>query len=109
MCEMGVESMKLKVGVWVASISVIFLFLPSLAIKIWNYFMEAPWQAKRWIFYLLSAFALFSIIRWRWRRRRNDSMLKKKDDISLLFLAKERLVKGEISLEEFREIKRELD
>jgi membrane protein implicated in regulation of membrane protease activity len=98
--------MKLKVIIWVGSIALIFLFLPSLAIKIWDFLISAPWQAKRWIFYIIIGLSIFLFVKWRWRRRVKNM---KKDEVSLLFLAKQRLVKGEISMEEFREIRRELD
>jgi uncharacterized membrane protein len=100
--------MKWKVIAWVGSFTVIFLFLPSLAIKIWDYLVEAPWQAKSWLFYIMLALMVVFFVRWRWHKR---STVKSNghQEGSLLFLAKERLVKGEISLEEFQAIKRELD
>jgi hypothetical protein len=100
--------MRWRVIAWVSSFAVIFLFLPSLAVKMWTYVTDAPWPSKRWVFYIVIGLALFWGVRWR-RRRRISNREKKKDELSLLFLAKERLVKGEISLEEFREIRRELD
>ena len=99
--------MKRKVAVWVGSFAVIFLFLPSLAVKIGLFFVEAPWHAKSWFFYLLTGLLLIFFLRWR--RKKNVSLREKNEQFSLLFLAKERLAKGEISLEEFREIRRELD
>jgi hypothetical protein len=100
--------MRWRVIAWVSSFAVVFLFLPSLAVKMWAYVTDAPWPSKRWVFYIVIGLALFFGVRWR-RRRRISNQEKKKDELSLLFLAKERLVKGEISLEEFREIRRELD
>ena len=100
--------MKWKVIAWVGSFAVIFLFLPSLAVKIWNYLAGAPWQAKSWLFYIILALTVIFVVRWRWHKR---TSLKSNghEEGSLLFLAKERLVKGEISLEEFKAIKQELE
>lgn len=100
--------MRLKVIVWVGSFAIVFLFLPSLAIKIWDFLVYAPWQAKSWLFYILSALVIIFYVRWRWRKRGVAKSIVHETD-SLIFFAKERLVKGEISLEEFREIRRELD
>ena len=100
--------MKGKVIVWVGSFAIIFLFLPSLAIKIWDFFVNAPWSSKSWLFYVLLSLILFVGVRWRLHKRLT-TLSHSKEEISLLFIAKERLVKGEISLEEFREIRRELD
>ncbi len=100
--------MKGKVIVWVGSFAIIFLFLPSLAIKIGDFLVNAPWSSKSWLFYFLLSLILFVGVRWRLHKRLT-SLSPSKEEISLLFIAKERLVKGEISLEEFREIRRELD
>jgi uncharacterized membrane protein len=102
--------MRWRVISWVGSFTMVFLFLPSLAIKIWDYLMGAPWKAKSWIFYMMMGLLVVFWVRWRWHRhKRLATKLEKKEEVSLLFLAKERLVKGEISLEEFREIRQELD
>ena len=100
--------MKWKAIAWVGSFATIFLFLPSLALKIWDYIIYAPWQSKSWLFYIFIALALIFAVRWRIHRR-SIHQLPPKEEASLLFIAKERLVKGEITLEEFREIRRELD
>ncbi|HBF39527.1 MAG TPA: hypothetical protein DDW50_19685 [Firmicutes bacterium] len=100
--------MKWKVIVWVGSFAIIFLFLPSLAMKIGDYIVNAPWQDKSWLFYILIALALILGVRRRLHKRAANQS-PPKEEVSLLFIAKERLVKGEISLEEFREIRRELD
>lgn len=100
--------MKGKVVVWVGSFAIIFLFLPSLAIKIWDFLINASWSSKSWLFYVSLSLVLFFGIRWRLHKRWT-ALSRPKEEISLLFIAKERLVKGEISLEEFREIRRELD
>lgn len=100
--------MKGKAIICVGSFATIFLFLPSLAMKIWDFLLKAPWAAKSWLFYIFLTLLIFFGVRWRLRRRAND-LSRPKEEVSLLFIAKERLVKGEISLEEFREIRRELD
>jgi hypothetical protein len=101
--------MKWRVVVWVGSFATIFLFLPSLLFKIWDYLIKAPWEAKSWLFYILAGLAFIFWVRWRWRKKHRVGQIRQDGEASLLFLAKERLVKGEISLEEFREIRRELD
>ena len=100
--------MKGKVTVWVGSFATIFLFLPSLAIKIWDFLVKAPWPSKSWLFYILLSIIIFLGVRWRLLNR-SKYLTRPKEEVSLLFIAKERLVKGEISLEEFRQVKRELD
>ena len=99
--------MGLKGLTRIASIMVIFFFLPSIAIKIWEYVIYAPWPAKSWLVYLALGIILIYLARKRWRKRlllQQD----KGDDSSLMYIAKERLVKGEISITEFQEIKQEL-
>jgi len=98
--------MKYKGLVWVGSLASVFLFLPSLAIKLWEFLTGAPWRQKSWFVYPLLAVALFQTIRLRSRVRKSRSNLDCQD--SLIFLAKQRLVKGELSLEEFRQIREEL-
>ncbi len=98
--------MKYRGLVWVSSLASIFLFLPSLAIKLWELLTGAPWRQKSWVVYPLIAIALFQAIRIRRRFRKSKSNLDCQD--SLVYLAKQRLVKGELSLEEFRQIREEL-
>lgn len=91
--------------VFVGSFASIFFFLPSLAIKGWELLVFAPWPAKRWLIYPVVGWLIYWGVRRRWRRV-NQGMGG--DDRSLLYLAKQRLVSGEISLEEFRAIRQEL-
>ncbi len=98
---------KLRGIVWVGSFSIIFLFIPSLAIKIWEYLTEAPWPNKSWLFYLGGAFLLIIFAGNRWRKRKE--ILKNPVLVeSPILIAKQRLAKGEISIEEFRQIRQEL-
>jgi uncharacterized membrane protein len=92
--------------IWVGSFATIFFFLPSLAFKGWELLAFAPWPAKRWLLiYPVVGLVVYWGVRRRWRQanRRIGG-----DDHSLLFLAKQRLVKGEISVAEFREIRQAL-
>ncbi len=98
--------MKYKGLIWVSSFATIFLFLPSLAIKLWDFFTQAPWAQKSWILYLFSGFVIIQTVRARRRFRRKMADLDSPE--SLIFLAKQRLVKGELSIEEFRQIREEL-
>lgn len=98
--------MKYKGFVWVTSIASIFLFLPSLAIKLWEFISGAPWSQKSWLVYPLMIIILFQVIRIRYRYRKRRSGFDSSD--SLIFLAKQRLAKGELSIEEFRQIREEL-
>ncbi len=101
--------MSLRGFIWVGSISVIFLFLPSLAGKIWDFFVYAPWQAKSWIIYLLVALILIRIAVARLKRRALRKVTEPlATSAASLNIAKERLARGEINLEEFRAIKEEL-
>jgi uncharacterized membrane protein len=77
-----------------------------LAVKIWEGLLYTPWQIKRWFSYPLLALLCFWWVRRHWRPLpgREDA----NEEHSLLYLAKQRLVKGEISLEEFRAIRQEL-
>ncbi len=99
--------MKLKTVVGVGSMAVIFLFLPSLAIKAWEFLVAAPWPVKRWLVYFLVGVILVRIAMARYRRKK-QLRLEQPAATSLLEIAKERLVRGEISLDEFRAIKEEL-
>lgn len=98
--------MKYKGLVWVSSLATIFLFLPSLAMKLWEYLTDAPWAHKSWVLYLVSAFIIIQAVRTRRRFRKKEFDLDSPE--SLIFLAKQRLVKGELSIEEFRQIREEL-
>jgi hypothetical protein len=98
--------MKYKGLVWVGSLASIFLFLPSLAIKLWEFISEAPWRQKSWFVYLLLFIILFQTVRVRRRIRKSGTHMNSHD--SLIFLAKKRLVEGELSIEEFRQIREEL-
>ncbi|TCL75263.1 hypothetical protein EDC14_1003195 [Hydrogenispora ethanolica] len=101
--------MSLKSFVWVGSISVIFLFLPSLAGKVWEFFAYAPWSVKGWLIYLLMALVMIRIARARWKRRTLRKQQELADaPVSLLNIAKERLARGEINIDEFKAIKEEL-
>ena len=97
--------MNLRSLVWVSSISIAFLFLPSLALKILN----APWEFKRWLVYAVLALVIVHIAKKRWRNKFDSAKNKPLEpEVSPLLLAKQRLAKGEIGLEEFREIRQEL-
>lgn len=98
--------MKYKGLVWVSSIATIFLFLPSLAMKLWEYVAYAPWPQKSWVLYLLSGFMIIQAVR-AWRRFRKKALDLNSPE-ALIFIAKQRLVKGELSIEEFRQIREEL-
>lgn len=98
--------MKYKGLVWVSSLATIFLFLPSLAIKLWEFLIGAPWSQKSWVVYSLLGVVVIQIVRARRRFRKELSVLHSPD--TLVFLAKQRLVKGELSIEEFRQIREEL-
>jgi hypothetical protein len=90
----------------VGSFAIIFFFLPSLAVKVWEGVLYMPWQLKRWGVYPALALLGWWSVRRRLRRAGRSGA---GDTGSLLFLAKQRLVKGEISLEEFRAIRQELN
>ncbi|HEX3043557.1 MAG TPA: hypothetical protein VHY08_02285 [Bacillota bacterium] len=62
--------MKHKSLIWVASLGVIFLFLPSLALKIWDFLVKAPWPYKSWLVYLLISIGLIKWVRWRLKHRK---------------------------------------
>lgn len=98
--------MKSKELIWVGGFSSIFFFLPSLALKIGEYFINAPWSVKRMTGYSLVAVALIGFIRRRLRWRKLKQAFFSKD--APLIIAQRRLAQGEISLDEFRQIKEEL-
>jgi len=98
--------MKYKGLVWVSSLATIFLLLPSLAMKLWKYMIDAPWSQKSWVFYLLLGYLIIQVVRVRRRFHKKAVDLNSPD--SLIFLAKQRLVKGELTIDEFRQIREEL-
>lgn len=105
--------MNLKVITRVGSLMVVFFFLPSIGIKIWQYLTEAPWPAKSWLVYLALGLSVILIVRYRWQRRVRQKAAQTEEpdflkELKLLLIAKERLVKGEITLAEFKEIRQEL-
>lgn len=98
--------MKYKGLITVSSFATIFFFLPSLAFKLWRFLMEAPWSQKSWIVYLVSGLMIIQVARARLKSRKKPFSPPSLE--ALTFLAKERLVKGELSIEEFRRIREEL-
>ncbi|MGD8399933.1 MAG: hypothetical protein PVH64_03200 [Bacillota bacterium] len=98
--------MQWEKPVFVGSFATIFFFLPSLSWKLWEWLFYAPWPYKRGLLYpLLTLLGYWGVRRRRRRLNRNGG---DQDNQSLLFMAKQRLVKGEISLEEYRAIRHEL-
>jgi uncharacterized membrane protein len=100
--------MSLKIISRVGSLMVVFFFLPSLIIKIWQFVVYAPWPAKSWLVYLALGAGLIMIVRYRLKRR-VQRRTTGGGDLNLLQIARERLVKGEISVAEFKEIRQELN
>jgi hypothetical protein len=98
--------MKYKGLVWVSCLATVFLFLPSLAMILWRYFIDAPWSQKSWAFYLLLGYIIIQGVRAR--RRFHKKAVDLNSPEALIFLAKQRLVKGELSIEEFRQIREEI-
>lgn len=98
--------MKFKGIIWVSGFSIIFFFLPSLALKIFDYLRFLPWRYQMWLVYFFLATIIFGFARRNFRHRKNEKNLESKDN--LLFIAKRRLAEGDISLEEFRQIKQEI-
>lgn len=92
--------------VWVSILATFFLFLPSMAIKLWEFITGAPWPQKSWLVYLFLVVAVVQGVRLRRRFRKNRPNIDSND--TLIFLAKQRLVRGELSIEEFRQIREEL-
>jgi hypothetical protein len=105
-CEWDVMKMYLKRMAWVSSLATFFFFMPSLAGKLWEAFAELSWQYKRWFVYPLLAGLTFALVRRRvaGRRMKTATLTNR----SLTDILKQRLVKGEISLEEFRRIRLEI-
>lgn len=98
--------MRFKGIIWVGGFSTVFLLLPSMAIKLWEAFKLMPWQYKSWLFYFITALVLVLVARHNLKRRK--AINKPETDDNLLLLAKKRLAQGEITLEEYRQIKEEL-
>lgn len=98
--------MNLKMITRVGSLMVIFFFLPSLLMKIWQALVKAPWPVKSWLVYLALGAGLVLLARRRLRKGLQKKNAETKSD--LIQIAKERLVKGEISVTEFKEIRQEL-
>ncbi len=99
--------MKYRRMAGVAGFMSVFFFLPSLAVKLWNWLVYAPWHRKSWLVYLLIGLLVIAWVRHRagnWKLR-----LQPVDQTNQpLQIAKQRLAAGELSLEEFRRIKQEL-
>lgn len=99
--------MKHKRLIYVCGFAIIFFFLPSLGFKLWNLLWEVPTEMKLFICYGLVGWVLL----WWGRRRmqRYKAFREVSGDQLPLCIAKRRLATGEISLDEFRQIKQELD
>lgn len=101
--------MKLKKWAWIGGLALFFLLLPSFTVKLWDFLTLAPWPQKSWLVYLLVSFGVIGLVRWRMRRISSKEQNPVPSDTQLLYFAKERLAKGEITPEEYREIRRELN
>ncbi|HYH03884.1 MAG TPA: hypothetical protein VEC37_12320 [Bacillota bacterium] len=97
--------MQWKQFFWVASMATVFFFLPSLAVKLWETLLFIPWQYQRWLVYPVVGWLIWVLARRRWRRMATPAG---QGEEALLDIAKRRLVKGEVTLEEFRQIREEL-
>ncbi|HOJ78161.1 MAG TPA: hypothetical protein PLZ08_01155 [Bacillota bacterium] len=100
--------MKLKGIIYVSIIATVFLFLPSLALIVWESISSLSWEYKQWSFYLAFALIILGIARYKLRRAKLKQNTGLQVDEASLLLAKQRLVQGEISIDEFRQIKEEL-
>ena len=101
--------MKQKKIAWVGGVALVFFLLPPLGMKIWDYLIITPWPQKIWLVYLVMGIGLVGIVRLRLRRlRRKEQDQDIPSESQLIYLAKERLVKGEITPEQYREIRKEL-
>ncbi len=101
--------MQLKKIAWVFGVSVLFFFLPSLAGKIWSYLSQLPWGVKSVLIYFLLALGMVFWVRKRKHRAANPPQAPARPEVSLLQIVKERLAKGEIGIEEYRQLKKELN
>ena len=97
--------MRLKALVWVSSFAVICFFLPSLVMKLWEWLRSDLWFYRGWLIYPLVAFLLIFIAR---RRRRAQLARSGMGEGQLLLLVKERLARGEITIDEFHLLRQEL-
>lgn len=91
----------------VAGFMSIFFFLPSLAVKLWNWLIYAPWYRKGWLVYLFIGLLLIAWVRRRVGNWKMQSQPVERPDHPL-YIAKQRLAAGELTVEEFRRIKQEL-
>lgn len=96
--------MQWKQIFWVGSLATVFFFLPSLALKLWETLVFIPWQYQRWFVYPAVGW-LILVARRRWRRNADSTG---RGEETLLDILKVRLAKGEVTLEEFRQIREEL-
>ena len=101
--------MSLKSWIFIGSIGLVFLFLPSLGLKLWDLLLYAPWGVKSWLFYLGLAGLGFFWVRLRKRKQTEEGGTEVVDMETPLMIAKRRLAKGEINLAEYRELKEELE
>ncbi len=101
--------MSLKSWIFIGSIGLVFLFLPSLGLKLWDLLLYAPWGVKSWLFYLGLAGGAFLWMRLRKRQQTAESELDVVAQEDPLMIAKRRLARGEIDLAEYRELKEELE
>ncbi|HEY8463945.1 MAG TPA: hypothetical protein VIM29_07980 [Bacillota bacterium] len=90
---------------WVGSIATFFFFLPSLLVILWDNILSISWRYQRWLVYVFLVWLVIILARRRWRRLAG---VVPGDRDSLLLIAKRRLVQGELTLEEFRQIRDEL-
>jgi uncharacterized membrane protein len=103
---MDVMKMHLKRMAWVGSWATLFFFLPSLAGKLWEAFAALSWRYQRWFVYPALAGLIIVLVRRRIAERKMKTATLTNQ--SLADILKQRLVKGEISLEEFRRIRLEI-
>jgi uncharacterized membrane protein len=102
----GGLTVKYKAWVWIGGLSSIFFFLPSLAIKIFQFILESSWQIKSIFVYAGLGIILIDLIRHRllWKRINPETI----QEVTPLLIVQRRLAEGKISLDEYRQIKEEL-
>jgi uncharacterized membrane protein len=98
--------MYLKRMAWVGSFATFFFFLPSFVVKLWETFAALSWRYQRWFVYPLLAGLTIAVVRRRVAARQMKTTAL--TNHSLTDILKQRLVKGEISMEEFRQIRLEI-